>query len=392
MDSLLLSIMKTLIVTKSKIVLGLALLLMVSCIKPVIPEDLEDPTPTPNPPVSNVAKTISEITITSFSISSEHNSNIYSEIAFINGTTFEGNQTVTHYKADLSSLKASFKTNASKVTIGSTTQTSGVTPNNFSNELAYRFYASDNNYIERKVKIINPSDAYSGLPILALFVDDGSKITNREVWKAGKVIIDPQGNEGIDTYNSTLEIKGRGNHSWGQPKKPYALKLTNKDPIFGMNKHKRWAVLANYSDRTLLRNRVSFEIAKRTGLAWTPDSRFVEVFLNGSYQGQYLITEQIRLDKNRININEDSGYLIEVDRYTAEADEFPFRPTISDLPVKMKSPEPATDNQKEYIINYFNTIESLIYKTPPAVPDSLEYHTYIDISSFIGKPPIKYLF
>lgn len=376
--------MKALILTSDKTVLSLALLLMISCIKPIIPDLPEDPEdPIPSPTVSDIAKTVSEITITSFSISPEHNSNIYSEIAFINGATFEGNQTVTHYKVDLSSLKASFNTNASKVTIGSTTQTNGITPNNFSNELVYRFYASDNNYIERKVKITNPSDTYSDLPILVLFVGDGSEITNREKWKAGKIIIDPQGNVGIDTYNSTLEIKGRGNNSWAQPKKPYALKLTNKDPIFGMTKHKRWAVLANYSDRTLLRNRVSFEIAKRTKLAWTPDSRFVEVFLNGSYRGQYLITEQIRLDKNRVNIDEDSGYLIEADRYAAEDDEYPFRPSFSDLPMKMKEPEPATDTQKEYIVNYFNTIENLIYKASPEVPDSLEYHTYIDIASFI---------
>ena len=363
---------------------------MLSCIGPDFPDpdpSTSDPPkttdPTPNMPSDNFAKSVSDIIISSFEISPEFNNNIYTEISFINGTTFEGDQSVNYYKADLSSLKASYKTNAKKVTIGSINQSSGITVNDFSKELTFRFYAEDGNYLEKTTHVTNPPDSYSGLPLLVLFVEDGSEIVSRETWKSGKIIIDNQRDTSIQGYESTLEIKGRGNNSWSNPKKPYALKLTNKDPLLGMTKHKRWAALANYSDRTLLRNRVSFEIAKRTSLAWTPNSKFVELFMNGSYRGQYLLTEQIRLDANRVNIDEDAGYLIEVDRYAAEEDEYPFRPIFSDLPLKMKEPNPASDSQKDFIVDYFNQVEGLLYKEEPTTPDSLEYCNYIDIASFI---------
>ena len=87
------------------------------------------------------------------------------------------------------------------------------------------------------------------------------------------------------------------------PKKPYALKLDDKISILGKPAHKRWVLLANWMDRPLLRNRISLKVAEKTGLAWTPGSEFVEVVLNGVHLGNYLLCEQIKMDKNRVNIS-----------------------------------------------------------------------------------------
>ena len=121
-------------------------------------------------------------------------------------------------------------------------------------------------------------------------------------------------------------MRGRGNSTWNYPKNPYAFKLDDKAEILGMPKHKRWVLLANWMDRTLLRNRTSFQIAASTGLAWTPNGEFVEVILNGQHIGNYYLCEQVKIDENRLDINDpydaedaysgnpaDYGYLLEAD-------------------------------------------------------------------------------
>lgn len=115
--------------------------------------------------------------------------------------------------------------------------------------------------------------------------------------------IDPQESD-YEALSYAIAIKGRGHNSWRVDKKPYAIKLTEKSPVMGMPKQKRWVLLDNASDRTLLRNRGAYEIGRRIELDWTPDNRFMEVILNRTYLGSYLLCEQIRIDENRVNITE----------------------------------------------------------------------------------------
>ena len=91
-----------------------------------------------------------------------------------------------------------------------------------------------------------------------------------------------------------------------------------------MPAQKNWILLANFDDKTMLRDDVAFELSRRVGMAYTPRSQFVETFLNGEYEGTYQLTESIEIDKNRVNINSlddddvtapniTGGYLMEVD-------------------------------------------------------------------------------
>lgn len=94
--------------------------------------------------------------------------------------------------------------------------------------------------------------------------------------------IDRQEND-CDEFSGQIEIKGRGNNSWAKDKKPYAIKLAEKQPVMGMNKHKRWALLANASDKTLLAQPRRVRDREACDGHWTgaPDSRYVDVILNG---------------------------------------------------------------------------------------------------------------
>lgn len=362
----------------------------------------------------NYAKTAADLMVDNFDILPENNTTIYIPISFVekinNQSIFNGKQQIRYYKTELTNLVASWSSNASKVTMNNVIQQNAVTQNNYNDELTFRFYAQDDSYKDYKVKLTNSEDTHSGLPILVIVTDAKKAITNKDIWINGSFKLDPQGNTGVKVLEGVTEIRGRGNSTWGMPKKPYALKLKEKGSgtFMGMKAHKRWALLANYADKTSLRNRLAFELGKKVNLAWTPDSRFVEVILNGKFLGNYLLTEQIKIDGNRINIeaidNKETnatkisgGWLMEVDRYYSNGESRYFRPSISQIPIIVKEPEDANAQQMAYIANYFNTFERMIFPTLPegvpytqnsaslaGIPDSTAYGKYVDINSFIN--------
>ena len=208
--------------------------------------------------------------------------------------------------------------------------------------------------------------------------------------KACIAIINSDGS--VDYDDNKLQIRGRGNSTWGYPKKPYALKLDSKSKILGMPKHKRWVLLANWMDRTLMRNDVSFQIAKRTGLAWTPRGEFVEVVLNGEHVGNYYLCEQIKIDKNRVNITEmtaedvegdaiTGGYLMELDVLYDEVNK--FYSATKNFPYMFKEPdeEVLQPAQLSWFENYINEVEGKLYSDDWLV--NREYANYMDLASFV---------
>lgn len=231
---------------------------------------------------------------------------------------------------------------------------------------------------------------FSNLPVV--YVSTPSAITSKEVWTADCEMQIWNAGEN----NVTLEkvnIKGRGNSTWMWPKKPYAIKLDKKAAVLGMPKHKRWCLLANYKDRTIMRNDMVNEMAHRmSGLDWTPHGEYVDVVLNGNFVGNYYLCEQIKIDENRINIAEmtaedlddvaiTGGYLFELDTNYDEINK--FRTSKRNLPVMFKEPDEKTlqPSQMEYVKNYFNDVEAKLYADGSY--DFEEIGKLIDYDSFI---------
>lgn len=232
---------------------------------------------------------------------------------------------------------------------------------------------------------------YDQLPAVYLTTPNGVGIASKDNWLKDCYlrIVNPDGSEDLAAGAS---FKGRGNSTWGYPKKPYAIKLDSKAAVLGMPKHKRWVLLANWMDRTLLRNSVAFEIARQTGLEWTPRGTFVEVYLNGRHLGNYYLCEQIKVDKNRVNIAEmespdvegeavTGGYLMELDTYYDEVNK--FRTSVCNLPVNIKEPDEdvLVPAQLNYIRNYMNRVEQVLYGSDFA--SSRSYTELLDVNSFI---------
>lgn len=229
---------------------------------------------------------------------------------------------------------------------------------------------------------------YSNLPVI--YINTPYPVTSKDDWVKKSTIQITNAGEYNAIYESA-QLKGRGNTTWGYPKKPYAVKLDKKSEVLGMPKHKRWCLLANWMDRTNIRNDISLEIGRRlSGLEWTPRGRFVDVVFNGIFVGNYYLCEQIKIDSNRVNIDEmtdtddngyalTGGYLIELDANFDEVNK--FRSSLLNLPVNFKDPDEDVlqTAQFEYMQKYFNDVEKKILDHEKYI----EIESLIDIDSFI---------
>ena len=245
-----------------------------------------------------------------------------------------------------------------------------------------------------------PGTVKTGLPVVYVDTQGSRPITSKEEYvKATLKIKGTEQLEGLDA--ASCEIRGRGNTTWYWPKKPYLIKLDEKQHIFGMHKHKRWVLLANFMDRTLMRNLVSMKVASMMShLAWTPGCQPVELVLNGKHVGSYLLIEQVRVDNHRVAITEmtpqdnvgdavTGGYLLELDfHYDNEVqwtdphghnnqwgNGIPFG-------VKYPDPDDLTPQQLNYIKNYISETANTLYGSNFKDPEK-GYAKYIDIDSFI---------
>ena len=249
----------------------------------------------------------------------------------------------------------------------------------------------EGNPIQLSSAILKVSFYDGQLPVVYMTTPGGAGITSKDDWlkDCHLRIVNSDGSEDLSVGAS---FKGRGNSTWNYPKKPYAIKLDTKSAVLGMPKHKRWVLLANWMDRTLLRNSVAFEVARQTDLEWTPRGTFVEVYLNERHLGNYYLCEQIKVDKNRVNITEmesadvegeavTGGYLMELDTYFDEVNR--FRTSVCNLPVNMKEPDEdvLVTAQLNYITNYMNEVERTLYADGFATGRA--YTDLLDVSSFI---------
>jgi hypothetical protein len=245
-----------------------------------------------------------------------------------------------------------------------------------------------------------PADVY--LPTMTINTADAQQITSKEVYLTGTYKI-PDLNGDI-LHEGDLEIKGRGNSTWSMPKKPYKLKLADSTALMGMPGNKHWVLLANYSDKTLLRNETAFELSRLLAMEYTPRSVFVELYLNGAYRGVYQFTEHVRIGKDRVNIPElkvtdtsedkiTGGYLIEVDARRGE--NFCFDSTKTPMVFCLSNPETLLETgweqHRQYIVNYINQTDEAIFGEQFTDPDT-GYAAYIDVDSAIQYYLINELF
>lgn len=321
--------------------------------------------------------------LTAFRIEKALNPGIDRDIEF---RIYDNRNITAHATAEysLKSLKASFEVDNGTLSVGNTVQKSGSAANDFSDAVVYTLRGDDGQTTDYTVHLV----PYTGLPVVTITTTGEKEIRDKENWLPARMETDGMGH--FENSDDSLYVRGRGNGSWKFPKKPFNAKLYSKTEVLGMKKHKRWCFLANYRDRTLLRNALTLKIGQAAdGLEWTPHGAFAEVIFNGKHQGNFYICEHIRVDKNRVNIDEmeatdtqgdklTGGYLLELDSYYDEVNR--FKSAINNWPVNLKSPddEVCGTEQFEYIRTYFNDVEKMLRDGE----FQQAYDSCIDLNSF----------
>ena len=231
------------------------------------------------------------------------------------------------------------------------------------------------------------------IPIVRITTSGGAEIKDKENYVRGTITIeDPEKLcSDVENFSASMGIRGRGNSTWGWRKKPWKVKLDSKASLLGMPADKEWCLLANYSDKTLLRNIVAMKLSEICGFSWTPKMESVEVYLNGKYQGVYNLCEHKKISKERVNIdivgendNEGEavtgGYYLEMEE---SQDETTCWWTAMNVPMMFNTPEVPTPAQYNYMTGYIDDFEKALCSNDFADPQK-GYAAYIDVASFIN--------
>lgn len=232
---------------------------------------------------------------------------------------------------------------------------------------------------------------FTNIPTVSINTVDAREPFDKDTDIVGNATIIAQNK--IDTDGS-MTIRERGNFSRSFPKKPWRVKFDKKkQPLGAKAKAKKWTLINNYGDKSLIRNAIAFEMARRLRMEFVPFCQPVDVVLNGEYKGCYQFCDQVEVNPDRVNVEEmtaditsgddlTGGYLVEVDAYASSEPAGEWFTTSTGLPVTIKSPDPGVTEQFNYIKNYMQKLE-ITLRGSNFTNATTGYRTMLDITSFL---------
>lgn len=230
-----------------------------------------------------------------------------------------------------------------------------------------------------------------GIPTMYIDLDNDfplSDITKDEYVSATCTLVGESAED--DILSATLEIRGRGNYSWDLDKKPYAIKFTEKQRVLGMGSARRWVLIANYSDKTFMRNYLTLNLAEDMGMDYVSDCEYVNLVVNGEYNGLYLLTEKIEIHADRVDIDIEAGdVLMEIDlpeRHNYECDYcIDVFGTAFPRPGEVRIQEPKPEDYDEaFMAEVYETAKNVVKRVVPAINRGFStVEEVIDVDSFV---------
>lgn len=220
----------------------------------------------------------------------------------------------------------------------------------------------------------------TNLPTVVINTRNARDITSKTDYITSNVyIISDEGKKLLTAVDT--EIKGRGNASWNFPKKPYKIKFAEKRRVLGSpSSDKKWTLINNYGDKTLMRNILAFEVSRRVGMAYTPFCTPVDVILNGEYEGCYQLCDQVEVGTGRVEAK--NGYLIEIDAYAYSEDVYFYSEKGIPVTVKYPKDDEITPAQLAFIKDYFGRMEKAVLGASYKDPEK-GFRKYIDVDTFL---------
>lgn len=226
---------------------------------------------------------------------------------------------------------------------------------------------------------------------------------NIDEYTKGSLSITEQDETKVILDSKAMGIKLRGNSTKSALKKPFKIKFDKKQSLFGLKAAKKWVLLANYYDKSNIRNYLAYLTAnKLTCLGFQPSSIFVDVYLNNNYYGLFLLCEQMEENKGRVDVEDKvsanglSSFFLEVDERIKDEYKDGEGKAYFYFPIEGKSSYyfsfkyPSYDDYLEYIekndeesISKYDNNISWLYEFLSNALYSPNYTDYLDISSFI---------
>lgn len=212
--------------------------------------------------------------------------------------------------------------------------------------------------------------------------DTGLSITSQTKWVGAKIKIESD-NPALVLDETSIEIKGRGNSTWETKKRPYSIKFKKNTSLMGFAPSKRFVLLANYFDRSLIRTDFTSAITHNVfNSEWNPGFTPVELYINKRYSGTYDFGESIKINEHRVNIESiekvsKGGFILEID--TLNSEKIHFESEIYKLPMNLKEPSTVTEDQLEFIKSTINNFEKML----SGKKFDKRFRKYIDVDSFI---------
>ena len=255
-----------------------------------------------------------------------------------------------------------------------------------------------------------PETETTVIPRLDIYTDDGHDVTSKEEYKhATATLSDCDAKYAFE--NVGVNIRARGNSTFGAPKKPFRLKFDQKQEMLGLNggrAYKSWVLMADYYDGSMLRTFGTFKFAKALmeNVYYSSDCTHVEVYLNGEYRGVYLLCEQTQMNRGRVDIPEkedgdtslEHGYLmIGVGGQVDEPELITVRPeiNITDRNGETRyyggvnftlSGGTYTQEQKDYVARYV----SGVFKVVAAAVYDNEYYRLTRSGNLVRKTSFEW--
>lgn len=247
--------------------------------------------------------------------------------------------------------------------------------------------AEEKRYEGKNVTVLQSEN----LPAVEITTEGGpieAVLSDKEASVKGKMIIRLA--DGTKGYEGAIEeMRGRGNSTWSLDKKPFQIRLSQKADLFGMGGAKTWILLANGFDETGIRNTIAMKLAREAGLSYTPECVAVDLYCNGEYQGNYLLSEKVQAGESRVDIG--SGFLLErelkerweIEVYTEGKKGFQ---TAGGDYYLIKSPQEPTEEQTERIRRFVQEAEDAVFAAGGRNPGTgKNWSEYLDKDSFVRK-------
>lgn len=244
--------------------------------------------------------------------------------------------------------------------------------------------------VSTKFNVGDNKGSYTDVPQIYIQTDKTIETDYHENNDVTVSIVDKDGGEYKDLIDSGCNIKIRGNTTSAAPKKPWNIKLSSKQKVLGMNKAKKWCLLANSFDKSLLRNNLAYDFGLDIGLQYNCENTFVEVYVNGTFNGNYLLTEAVEAKKERVNIDaynaESNDILLELGTRNEEGVDHFTTPTMG-VTFDVNDPEKGDDLTDEQVDAKIARVSEYLGKFETALKNADNDYEgllqYMDEDSFI---------